>query len=72
MKRAAYGLSLAAAALLVAAVPSQAGAHGGHGDGWHGHHWHRRHSPRVVVGIGSAFWGLAAGLVVLGLGRLKR
>jgi hypothetical protein len=51
MKRSVYGLSLAAAVLLLAAVPSRAGAHG-----WHGHGWHRHHAPRVVVGIGSGFW----------------
>jgi hypothetical protein len=54
MKRLVIGLSLVAAALLLlAAVPSQSQARG-----WHGHrgHFHHRHAPRVVVGIGSGFW----------------
>ena len=48
MKRAAYGISLVAvAALLLAAVPTEARAdgwrgHPRHGQGWHGQGWHGR------------------------------
>ena len=61
MKRAACGVLLAAAVLLLMPVPSQAGGHGWrghgrHGHGWHGHRWHGRHSTRFHIGLGSAFW----------------
>ena len=61
MKRAACGVLAVAAILLLTPVPSQAGGHGwrghgGHGRGWHGNRWHGRHSARIHIGIGSAFW----------------
>ena len=71
MKRAAYGLSLVLALLLLAAVPSQAGgrghggrAHGGHGHGGprYGHHerghsyGHSYYTPRFYVRLGRGFW----------------
>jgi len=69
MKRAAFGVSLALL-LLLAASPSQARGHGGfgghggfhgsfhahgfgHGFGFHGFGFH---GPRVVIGVGPAFW----------------
>jgi len=53
MRRAACGILLVAAVLLLMPVPSQAGGHG-----WHGHPWrgHGRYSPGFHIGIGSAFW----------------
>jgi hypothetical protein len=63
MKRAACGILLVAAVLLLMPVPSQAGGHGWrghgrHGHGWHGHGWrgHGRYSTGFHIGIGSAFW----------------
>ena len=63
MKRAACGILLVAAVLLLMPAPSQAGGHGWrghgrHGHGWHGHPWrgHGRYSPGFHIGIGSAFW----------------
>jgi hypothetical protein len=53
MKRAFFVVSLLAAAFLLAAVPSEARAHGWHGHRGHGHH---RHAPRVVVRFGPGFW----------------
>jgi hypothetical protein len=71
MKRAAWGISMLATVLLLAAVPSQAWGHGWHGHrghgwrghggyGWHGRGWygHGYHGPRVSIRLGPAFgWG---------------
>jgi hypothetical protein len=52
MGRAAWAIALALAFAL-AAAPGDAAAHGrGHAH-WGGHH---HHGPRVVVGVGPAFW----------------
>ena len=63
MKRAACGILLLAAILLLMPVPSQAGGHGwrghgSHGHGWHGHGWRGpgRYTTGLHIGIGSAFW----------------
>ena len=59
MKRAACGVLVVVAVLLLMPVPSQAGGHGWrghgrHGHGWHGNRWHGRHSTRIHIGLGSA------------------
>ena len=58
MKRAACGVLVVAAVLLLTQLPSQAGGHGWRGHGGHGHGWygHGRPSTRIQIGLGFPLW----------------
>jgi len=58
MKRAACGVMMVVAVILLAPLPSQAGGHGWRGHGRHGPGWygHGRPSARIHVGLGFPLW----------------